>query len=163
MAIETFTDRDGSRTIEGFVVTTHEGDFLFSLLPRRIDRDNKRAYFNKSRVYGATDVLAPAVLAQQPRYVPFTNADSSERDVADERAWLSWRRRALRAVTKSLNSILPTLAPVLGEVGRAKFSYNAGCSSCPCSPGYVLDRTVWIDGSPVDFDVLSLDDLRQVA
>lgn len=136
--------------ITGTVVRLADGtEFVLTLRPRTWHRD--RGYNSKSRVYGATDALAPAVLAQEPRYVAFTNADSSERDVADEKAWLSWRRRALTATTKALRSALPALAPVLGaSITDAKFSYNAGCSSCPCSPGYVLNGVVRVDGVPAD-------------
>jgi hypothetical protein len=135
----TYVNERGAE-ITGTTVLLSDGTLaLVSLRPRHF---GQRTYRANARIYGATDVLIPAVNAAEPRFVPYTDAKSSPEDVAAEKEWLSWRRKAVTATTKRLNALLPALSPIIGEVGKAKFSYNAGCSTCKCSPGYVTDVLV---------------------
>ena len=110
---------------------------------RRVyDRYNKREFRSKTRMYGATDALIPALSAAEPRYIARTDENSSPEDIAAEKEWLAWRRKALRASTAAVKAVLAQTG--LGT--DAKFSYKAGCS-CGCSPGYV------IEGGPANTDL----------
>jgi hypothetical protein len=158
----TYVNERGAE-ITGTTVLLSDGSLaLVSLRPRS---HYGRTYRANARIYGATDTLIPAVNAAEPRFVAYTDAKSSPEDVADEKAWLSWRRKAVTATTKRLNALLPALSPIIGEVGRAKFSYNAGCSTCKCSPGYVTDSLI-IDpatGRFADVHITSLAGLTRKA
>lgn len=156
----TFTTRNG-RELTGTVVLLKDGtEILVTLVPRTYDRYNKRAFRAKPRLYGATDTLIADLKAQEPRYVACTFDDSTDEEKAAEKAWLSWRRKALRTCTRRLKELLPTLAVLGIDAENARFSYNAGCSTCPCSPGYVLDGTVTtVDGHRADIHFTSTADL----
>lgn len=145
---------DKGREISGQVVVLADGTtVLVSPSERTYDRHNKRAYRAMPRVYGACDNLVPALNAAEPPYVAYTNADSTDEEIAAEKAWLSWRRRALRATTAQMAELLAALGQ---SQAKATFSYNAGCSSCPCSPGYIIKGSTF---GNVDFWVRSLDGL----
>lgn len=136
----TFTAPNGNELTGTVVLLKGGAEILVTVVPRTYDRS--RAYYSKPRLYGATDTLVPDLSAQEPRYVAYTNADSTDEDRAAEKEWLAWRRRTLRATTRRLKELLPALSPLGIHAKDAKFSYNAGCGSCPCSPGYVLNGTV---------------------
>ena len=126
---------DSGREISGQVVLLADGTtVLVSPRAREYDRYNKRAYRAATRIYGACDSLVPALNAVEPPYVAFTDEDSSDEERAAEKAWLSWRRKALRATTAQVRELLAALGQQQAE---AAFSYKAGCT-CGCSPGYVV-------------------------
>ena len=37
-----------------------------------------------------------------------------------------------------------------GIEGKVRWSQHAGCTMCPCSPGFILDTTIFDDGDPVN-------------
>lgn len=37
-----------------------------------------------------------------------------------------------------------------GVQGKVRWSQYAGCKMCPCSPGFVLEDAIRLDGTPVD-------------
>lgn len=160
----TFVTKNG-RELTGTVVLLEDGvEILVTLVPRTYDRHNKRAFRAKPRLFGATDTLIADLKAQEPRYVARTFDDSTDEEKAAEQAWLSWRRRALRTSTQRLKKLLPTLAVLGVDAEGARFSYNAGCSTCSCSPGYVLDGTVTTaDGRRADVDLISTSELTRKA
>lgn len=143
---------DKGREISGQVVVLADGTTVL-VCPSERTYDNKRAYWAMPRVYGACDSLVPALNAAEPPYVAYTNADSTDEEIAAEKAWLSWRRRALRATTAQMAELLAALGQ--GQA-KATFSYNAGCSWCPCSPGYIIKGSTF---GNVDFWVYSLEGL----
>lgn len=159
----TYVNKHGHE-ITGTLFVVDGNELLVSLEPRS---PWGRSYRAKARVYGATENLVPEVNAAEPPYVAHTDENSSPEEIAAEKAWLSWRRRAVTAATKRLNRLIAdgALAPIVGfDVRKAKFSYTAGCS-CKCSPGYVTDSYVIdpITGRFADVHISSLKGLTRKA
>lgn len=127
-----------------------------------------------TRVYGALDALAAAEMAQEPfvgeflftakeqptRYARLDDVDRAKMDrkVAE---WRKWRNATVKAARERL---APLLVRFIAENDfnyvpkkatdtkvRMHFSIYAGCSSCPCSPGLVLEGQLKdAEGTPVD-------------
>lgn len=107
-----------------------------SLSERTYDRHNKRAFRAKTRLYGAVDALSADLTAQEPRYVAYTDENSTDADREAEKAWRAWRKATLRATTKKVKEVAALLADQDDQTS-VRFSYTAGCT-CGCSPGYIL-------------------------
>jgi hypothetical protein len=101
-----------------------------------INYNTKREYRAKPRMFNAPDALVADLIAQEPRYVAYTDENSTDEDRAAEQAWRAWRKATLRATTKRANELVGILSN--GTDAVAKFSYKAGCS-CGCSPAYIVN------------------------
>lgn len=109
-----------------------------SVQPRNIhDYSTRREYRAKPRIYGAVDALSANLVAQEPRYVAYTDENSTEADREAEKVWRAWRKATLRATTKKVKEVAALLADDATQAS-VRFSYTAGCT-CGCSPGYVLN------------------------
>jgi hypothetical protein len=126
---------DAGREIEGQIVHLADGTVVMVSVNYRNRRGNhSSSYWAAARMYGACDALIPALNAAEPPYVAYTDEDSTPEEIAAEKAWLSWRRRALKAAKAQVTELLAAL----GETkAKATFSYKAGCT-CGCSPGFVI-------------------------
>lgn len=105
---------------------------------QRWSRHEDRAYNAANvRIFGALDVLVPELMAAEP----FTDRalfDDNPEDVADLKVWKAWRRKTLIAGKKALVKALEAHYGVIWiDPADIRFSDNAGCSGCPCSPGFL--------------------------
>lgn len=126
---------DQGREIEGQIVHLADGTVVMvSVRQRSYDRYNKRAYRAATRMYGAVDSLIPALNAVEPDFTAYTDENSSPEEIAAEKAWMSWRRRALKATKAQVVELLAALGE---DTAEATFSSTAGCS-CGCSPGFII-------------------------
>ena len=66
-----------------------------------------------------------------------------------DKAWDRANRAYVDAASYHVERVLRTLfhqgdlSGWTNELGKLRFSKKAGCSMCPCSPGWVLDETVF--------------------
>lgn len=122
-----------------------------------------RSYNSKSRVYGACDALIADLNAVEPTYISSTNENSTDAERVQEKLWLAWRAAGKKVAQERLTEILTAvndadlklwgLTP--DTVKGMKFSFKAGCSMCPCSPGFILNGRVLLDGwLPVDMFIV---------
>lgn len=124
--------------IDGIVVT---------LVPR--SGGDQRTYKSKSRVYGAIEALAPDLTALEPQWVSEPIGQKSD-DVTrlKGKIWRAWRDGTKAIVAERLSELVSKLGTKVGinvdglSSEAVTFSYNAGCASCPCSPGYILSGRV---------------------
>ena len=109
----------------------------------------RRALRAKTRVYGAIEALGPELVALEPQWV--SEPVGREVDAATKlqgKIWRAWRDGTKNIVGERLSDLVSgfrtKVGPRLNELRSAKttFSYSAGCSSCPCSPGFILDGIV---------------------
>lgn len=131
--------------------------------------DTPRDYNKTTRVFGAADYLAPELNAEVERWTctPVVHGPADRTDA--ENAIMKSYGRARRALVRHLNVEVPrAVEQAIAELRSAghvvrvngsltnhyviasKFSVRAGCSMCPCSPGFVLDVRITVDGRPVD-------------
>lgn len=112
-----------------------------------------REMFAKTRVFGALDAFVPGFDAEELRLLrAITDPDVRDPELA------RFQRAAKKTAKADLLRLLPVLADALRAAGHevsylpedAKFSIKAGCSMCPCSPGFVADTRMRVDGSGVD-------------
>ena len=120
-----------------------------------------------TRVFGATDTLAPELMKLEP----FANNNGegyysipvkedprfTTEDAVRSAMWNAWKRETTKVLSARIVEVLvAALKPVGGESDyelpgeSPKFSQKAGCSMCPCSPGFVLDVRMTHNGVPVD-------------
>ena len=71
-------------------------------------------------------------------------------DPENDAAWRRYNRAEIKQQRLLLEEVLPGLQHLLGYTApiKAAFSRKAGCS-CSCSPGFKLDRPVYLDGRRV--------------
>ncbi len=127
-------------------------DFKVSLVFRTHD-GRSRDYFKSSRVYGSLPVFVDGFDAEENRLF----AAIPDMAVKDK-ALASFQRAAVKTARVGLLELLPVIADALRAAGHtvvsvpteAKFSKKAGCAMCPCSPGFVLDTRLNVDGRGVD-------------
>lgn len=131
---------------------------------------NGRSYNSKSRVYGACDELIADLNAVEPTYISSTNENSTDAERVQEKLWLAWRAAGKKVAQKRLTEILTAVNDAnLGLYGLdastvkgMTFSFKAGCSMCPCSPGFILNGRVLLDGwLPVDMFIVSAASLER--
>lgn len=119
-----------------------------------------------TRVFGAMDTLAPELMKLEPfanNYgegyvsIPLAGPERSAEDNVRSAMWAAWKREATKvAAARTVEVLVTALKPVGGDSTYAlptetpKFSFKAGCSMCPCSPGFILDVRVVHNGIPVD-------------
>ena len=106
---------------------------------------NRREYAAKAQAYGVAEALAPELDALEPKYIAYTDENSTDVQRVQEQMWRAWRDSTKRIATERLSQLIEKLQHVEGLVmpqsADVKFSYKAGCS-CGCSPGWVLSDTV---------------------
>lgn len=147
---------DAGREIEGQIVHLADGTVVMVSVNHRDRRNSSsKSYWATTRMYGAVDSLIPGVNAEEPPFA-FSTEDSAPEVVAAEKAWLSWRRRALKATKAQVTELLAALGETTAE---ATFSRTAGCS-CGCSPGFVIKGSRF---GNVDLWVRSLEGYRPKA
>jgi hypothetical protein len=138
--------------------------------------DGLRMWQSTTRVYGALPVVATAELAEHEKTVPPAVAsvptyptdengkprDHTAEELEIKRQYKIAKRKMVMAGNKKLPVVVEKIASSLRAAGHdvvlmprgadqlvSKFSPTAGCS-CPCSPGFVLNARMIVNGSPVD-------------
>lgn len=127
------------------------GDLKVTMLERGWDERNRG---KKTRVYGAVDALVPELNAELEKWtapaVPSVTSQFMSEQPEEAKRILQGYNKARRACTREAKKRLTALLAAAGiEAGVQGFSVYAGCS-CPCSPGFILDRAVRINHAPVD-------------
>jgi hypothetical protein len=103
-----------------------------------------RGYYKRSIVYGAVDVFAPAEVEA------YDNAVTRDPDTNHKALRRAATRVAGRGLREAFEFVLEYLDEALTVSELApRFSGTAGCS-CPCSPGFILQKTLTARGKPVD-------------
>lgn len=147
------------------IATTHYGreritigDYALVIVPRS---HGDRYAMKPTRLFGATDTLGGELVElleiniMKPVDGPGRDdfANDAERN-AHMREYRSLKRRLTAHVREQAAEILAGFAVVIPDLGEPaislKFSIHAGCTMCPCSPGYIMNRTVLRNGQPVD-------------
>jgi hypothetical protein len=122
-------------------------------------KESGRGYRSKTRVYGACNDLIADINALEPTFISSTDENSTDAERVQEKMWLAWRDNGKKVAQARLTEILTAVAkanlPLWGLTPEAiegiKFSFKAGCSMCPCSPGFILGECVEFEGwMPVD-------------
>jgi hypothetical protein len=128
------------------------GDYQVTLTERRYSNQtaaDRREYHQTTRVYGAIDALVPEFAADEP----FTNIaipfqPETAQDKMRSKVWNAWKRSTTAEAANRLSHVLDQLGAFGGvqvpaeAIAEIKFSQKAGCTMCPCSPGFVLGGTV---------------------
>ena len=138
------------------------GDYSLVIVPR--DCAERHAW-KPTRVHGAIDALGGelAELLEVNSMKPVSGpgrddfANDAERN-AHMREYRLVKRRLTAHVREQLVEIFETFdaaTPALLGLRdtKMKFSIHAGCTMCPCSPGFILSNTVIYRGEPVDIHV----------
>jgi hypothetical protein len=109
------------------------------------------------RVYGVLDTLAPAEMAKEPHRgyaIPLSNRTEAEEQMAKE--WSAWKRATIKVGKAELIRLLEAALDEDIWPGQVTFSVNAGCSACPCSPGFIVKNVEGLKGlSSVHFEKVS--------
>lgn len=119
-----------------------------------------QTYWNsKTRIYGAVDALAADAAAKldtnasRPAYGE-GDGFTDEGRAAHLSEYKRLKSAAIAAVKVALVEPLIALHEQLGRPGTdvptTSFSMRAGCSTCPCSPGFILNTRWTLNGNPVD-------------
>lgn len=120
-----------------------------------------------TRVFGATETLAPELMKLEPfannygeGYYSIPVKDDPRYTVEDgvrSAMWVAWKRETTKVLSKRIVELLVTAFKEPG--GEAayelptelpRFSHKAGCWVCPCSPGFILDVRITHNRVPVD-------------
>lgn len=79
-----------------------------------------------------------------PAYDTF---DENGERVADDAGWRKYNRAEMQIMRKHMTAALAATEPVFDDRGlKFSFSRKAGCSMCPCSPGFVFEGPLYWDG-----------------
>lgn len=135
------------------------GDYALVIVPRTVE---DRSVWSATRLYGAVDTLGGELGelfdANERRPVTRNGQDDfgsdAERD-AHMKEYRSLKRQLIAHVKARVNEVFEQFAAADTKLFvrrpiTLKFSKSAGCTMCPCSPGFVLDTTVVYAGEPVD-------------
>lgn len=135
------------------------GDYALVIVPR--DLDDRHAW-KPTRLFGAIETLGGelSVLLEANASKPVRRlgrddfANDAERN-AHMREYRSLKHRLTAHVRAQAAVVLdPFVSNTPHLVGlnstKMKFSNNAGCTMCPCSPGFILQRVVLYRDRPVD-------------
>ena len=108
---------------------------------------NWRAWDAAARVYGVLDALAPELTALEPyKTYSIPYAPETADDKVRAAIWNAWKRETVKETARRLQEVLVELnsaslyvdLPVTTQL--PKFSIKAGCTMCPCSPGFILSK-----------------------
>lgn len=138
------------------------GDYRLTLTERRYPTSgyaaDRREFYQTTRVYGAIDALVPEFAADEPFtgiFIP--HQPESELDKMRAAVWRTWKKATTKEAASRLSGLLEELSEFggisvpLAAMTEVRFSQKAGCTTCPCSPGFVLgDRVRSADRNGVD-------------
>jgi len=129
------------------------GDFRITLTQRRRGGGwtaaDRREFDQTTRVFGAIDALVPEFAADEPFQgiaIPFKPEGAQDKMRAS--VWNAWKRATTAEAANRLVMLLDKLSGMEGisvpedAIASVKFSQKAGCTMCPCSPGFVLGDRV---------------------
>lgn len=153
------------------------GEFVVTFRAKGLYETN--SYRSKTRVFGACDELVADLNAIEPKYIPFTDELSSDVTVVEEKLWRTWRDSTRKVAQARLVALLDELHTIVGAhtghvysdelrlpsyalLTALRFSYKAGCSDCPCSPGFIMGGPVMIGFKPQDIWITPVSDLTEV-
>lgn len=134
------------------------GDYALVIVPRV--RSDRHAW-KPTRLYGAIDTLGGELRelldanSMKPVIGPGRDdfANDAERN-SHVREYRSLKRRLTSHTREQVTNIFKTFTDavphLVGVSGQMKFSSNAGCTMCPCSPGFIMQRVVLYRDQPVD-------------
>lgn len=117
-----------------------------------------RSYGKRTIIYGAVDAFAPVESAA------YDSAVSADPDTSHRKLQRAATQHAGEVLRKALEVVLEYVEQdVTVKELAPRFSANAGCSTCNCSPGFVLSTRLTVGGKPVDvwFDTRYEDSLTQ--
>lgn len=106
---------------------------------------DRRSYESKTRFYGAVNVFAAA---ENARYDEAARVQPNVKHTKLRHAVIKTAGVAVRAALPALVSI--TDQAHLFDAYNVNFSQYAGCTSCPCSPGFIGSTALTIGGRYVD-------------
>jgi hypothetical protein len=144
--------RNSNGMVKALVVV---GDYRVTLTERRFSNasaQDRREFYQTTRVYGAIDALVPEFAAEEPYQgisIPF--APEEPIDKMRSSVWRAWKNATTAEAAKRLAKVLTHLSKYDGvtvggdSIQSIKFSQKAGCTMCPCTPGFVLGGTVRSD------------------
>lgn len=129
-------------------------DWRAVILQRKRESDN--SWHAKTRVFGAVTTFAPD-LDDKIYKNAFTN-DASFTEEERAAHMSEYRKLKSAAIKQTKNALVKPLgvlrayglASIDSPVPAPRFSMHAGCTMCPCSPGFVLDLRWTLNGNPVD-------------
>lgn len=129
-------------------------DWKAALITRDIRTERSREVYKTTRVYGAQDAFVEGFSDEETRlFKAIPNFEVRDPDLA------RFQRASNKTARVGILGMVPELVEVLGAFGcrvlvpaalDAKFSMKAGCSMCPCSPGFVLTERLLVDGAGFD-------------
>lgn len=108
----------------------------------RVERFSAGNMNRKPRVYGS------AYKDKVEALVGFSYDDLKSglkgEDPDMDKLWSRWNRAEVRVMREDAEKTLFAAGIDNGE-GTLKFSRKAGCSLCPCSPGFILENSIEVD------------------
>lgn len=135
----------------------YNGETFEVSVMRQTSDDITRAV--RTRFYGAVESFSDAQdpTAGEFLYDEKTNTQQwnelsgSEQDEMKARlkVYAAYKRKALKEAREGLKVLSEQLFSE--DYAKFRFSQKAGCSMCPCSPGFVADRTFYVGQVPKDF------------
>lgn len=120
---------------------------------------SRKGNMANTRIYGLVDVFSTVEDTTQGKFVydektqpemwARLTAEEKVEMEADLKAYKDYRKNALKQAREGLKRVMnnPEVADVFEGMNRINFSQNAGCSSCPCSPGHVTNKKVYAKGA----------------
>lgn len=163
----TATSTHTTGTTKHGMPTVTIGEHRLTLVPRDPFTD-PRGRWTKSRLYGAVDVLggeANEALEVNAARPASPHGVDDFRSQAERDEHMREYRALRRKVIKTVKAQLPTIFARFAEAGvdgltveKMAFSINAGCTMCPCSPGFIFAGSVTYAGRPVDVHLESVNE-----
>lgn len=151
----------------GYEITTKAGHTVVStsewkveLAPRHYydTAADRQHWDSKTRVYGAIDTFAAEANelleanGATPVWGQGDGFKSDETRAAHMKEYRHLKGMAVNQARVGLMAALEVITTFIGAepVAKVRFSMNAGCSACPCSPGYILDARLEAAHVPID-------------
>lgn len=138
-------------------IATHNG-----IKVTGIKRRGERGARKTARASGAIDAFVPELAALEPytgsAYYSIPGSPETAADKVRAAIWNAWKRETTKAAAEAISAFLEELAQTSDEVvlpngdKAPRFSFKAGCSMCPCSPGFILDGFARMAGTWGDLD-----------
>lgn len=155
--VSTAKSLPGSKAVE-FLTEATPGSQKVHVFIRARRFESPRQYYTKTRVYVS---LTGVDLPEPPPYGS-TRGDGSDED----KAWKAYNKAEEQAMRNLITAALPALKVwglvpqdtiatknTPGHTGtKIAFSRKAGCSMCPCSPGFIVQSNTLgrLDHVPAD-------------